>query len=339
MSEHPNIQVGGLQFEWELDKGRFIFEGEDAVLFWIPTAMRDLFTTIEEISGEEASNVVFETAGFRQGLLVADYFNKIKDFDVKKASELITTTYASAGWGRAVMKDMDFDQKTLTIELKDSWEHKINAAQGKKTGSNFLPAHYAGIFTGLLHTNIWYKVVRYQIEGHDSTIIEYFPSDITVSHNIHQLARKKEAEQIIQLEALVEDKTRELKELVKQLSSPIIPILDGIVVVPLIGKYDDERAEELIEKTLKNLPQYKAKYLVLDLTALDVEDDPHSIQFIENIGKASSLIGTQTILVGISPSMSMTISSSGLDFSQFDCFQTLQHSIHYALGQLGRKIL
>ncbi|AEH52299.1 anti-sigma-factor antagonist [Heyndrickxia coagulans 2-6] len=237
------------------------------------------------------------------------------------------------------MKDMDFDQKTLTIELKDSWEHKINAAQGKKTGSNFLPAHYAGVFTGLLHTNIWYKVVRYQIEGHDSTIIEYFPSDITVSHNIHQLARKKEAEQIIQLEALVEDKTRELKELVKQLSSPIIPILDGIVVVPLIGKYDDERAEELIEKTLKNLPQYKAKYLVLDLTALDVEDDPHSIQFIENIGKASSLIGTQTILVGISPSMSMTISSSGLDFSQFDCFQTLQHSIHYALGQLGRKIL
>lgn len=301
--------------------------------------MRDLFTTIEEISGEEASNVVFETAGFRQGLLVANYFNRIKDFDVKKASELITTTYASAGWGRAVMKDMNFDQKTLTIELKDSWEHKINVAQGKKTGSNFLPAHYAGIFTGLFHTNIWYKVVRYQIEGHDSTIIEYFPSDITVSHNIHQLARKKEAEQIIQLEALVEDKTRELKELIKQLSSPIIPILDGIVVVPLIGKYDDERAEELVEKTLKNLPQYKAKYLVLDLTALDVEDDPHSIQFIENIGKASSLIGTQTILVGISPSMSMTISSSGLDFSQFDCFQTLQHSIHYALGQLGRKIL
>ncbi|WP_253693776.1 hypothetical protein [Weizmannia acidilactici] len=48
------------------------------------------------------------------------------------------------------------------------------------------------------------------------------------------------------------------------------------------------------------------------------------------IGTASALMGTKTILVGISPSMSLAISSSGLDFSRFDCFQTLQHSIHYA---------
>lgn len=81
---------------------------------------------------------------------------------------------------------------------------------------------------------MWYNGVQYQLEGHEYSVIEYFPSDVTITNNIHELARKKESEQIRQLENLVEEKTRELKELIKELSSPIIPVLEGVVVVPLL---------------------------------------------------------------------------------------------------------
>ncbi|MET0787399.1 MAG: STAS domain-containing protein [Paenisporosarcina sp.] len=339
MSTNTNINIGGLDFEWELEKGRFIFEGQDAILFWISSAMKTFFDTIEEISGEEASNLVFEATGFRQGLVVGEYFEKLKDVSVSQAAELITNTYASAGWGSTVIHNLDFEEKTLTAHLKDSWEHKINEAQGKKQGGNFLPAHYAGIFSGLFGTNIWYKVVQYQLEGHEYSVVEYFPSIVSVTQNIHELARKKESDQIRHLEALVEEKTRELKELVREISSPIIPVFDGVVVVPLLGKYDEERSEELLVKTLKNLPSHKANYLVLDLTGLDKDISQHTASLLEKIGSTATLIGTKTIIVGISPELSLVISQSDINLSKFDCFQSLQHGIYYALGQMGRKVI
>ncbi|WP_223703037.1 STAS domain-containing protein [Sutcliffiella deserti] len=339
MSDLPNIAIDGLQFEWDIEKGRFLFEGEDAVLFWISSAMKTFFDTIEEISGEEATCLVMESTGYRQGQVVGKYFENMTDISIEKIGTLITSTYASAGWGRAYVTNLDVDNYTLTIQLKDDWEYKINKAQGKQTGGIFLAAHYAGIFTGLFKTNIWYKVDHHQIEGHEYTTIEYFPKEVNVEHNIHQLARRKEAEQIQKLEGLVEEKTKELKELVKTISSPIIPVLEGIVVVPLLGKYDMERADELIMKTLTNLPKHKASYLVLDLTGMDQNLTPYTAGMIEKLGYSAQLIGIKTVLVGISSKLSMEITKSDIDLSHFDFFQSLQHGIHYALAQNGRKII
>jgi rsbT co-antagonist protein RsbR len=339
MGANYKYNIEGINFSWDLKTGKFSFEGQDAVLFWISSAMKTFFDTIEEISGEEASNLVFESTGFRQGLVVGQYFEKMKEVSVAEAAEMITNTYASAGWGLTIIKDLNFETKTFTAFMKDSWEHKVNVAQGKTKGGSFLPAHYAGVFSGLFGANIWYEVTQHQLEGNEYSVIKYFPADVTIADNIHQLARKKESEQIKQLENLVEEKTAELKELVNKLSSPIIPVLEGIVVVPLIGKYEEDRADRLIVNTLNRLPAYKASYLVLDLTGMEQEIGPHAVSLIEKIGSAARLIGTKTILVGISSSLGIEITQSNINLSKFDCFQTLQHGIHYAIGQMGRKII
>lgn len=339
MTTKTAVNVGGLSFEWDLDEGRFLFEGQDSVLFWTSTAMKMFFDTIEEISGEAAAGVVMESTGFRQGLVVGEYFSGMKNVRVLEAAKLITNTYASAGWGLADIHHIDEEERTLQVHLRNSWEYKINLEQGKKTGGNFLPAHYAGIFTALFGEQIWYKVEHYQIEGFDETIISYYPSNESIEENIHRLARSKEAEQIQQLEILVDEKTAELNGLIKEISSPIIPVLEDIVVVPLLGTYDEVRAEELLVKTLQNLPKHKAAYLVLDLTGLNDNFTQHAASLIEKLGSTASLIGTETILVGISPQMSMVITESGIHLSNFHFFQTLQHGIHYALAQNGRTIL
>ncbi|MEH7883647.1 STAS domain-containing protein [Bacillus sp. JJ1609] len=339
MEGTKSIRVADTEFEWNLEKGQFLFEGGDVVLFWIGTAMKDFFDTIEEISGEESSNLVFETTGYRQGLVIGEYFEEMKHVDANEAAGMLANIYAAAGWGKVSVHDFCFDDKTTTIRLRDSWESKINLAQGKKRGTNFIAAHFAGVFSGLFGTNIWYKVVQDQVEDHEYSIVEYFPSDVTVSQNIHELARKKEAEQIGHLEKLVAEKTKELKELIEKLSSPTIPVLEGIVVVPLIGAYDEERSEKLLVNTLNNLPAHKANYLVLDLTGLDQDLGPHTVSMIEKMALAASLIGTTTILVGISAELGVQITQSAINLARFDCFQTLQHGIHYALGQIGREII
>ncbi|UAL47903.1 STAS domain-containing protein [Sutcliffiella horikoshii] len=339
MSTLPKIDIEGLQFEWDLEKGKFLFEGEDAVLFWISSAMKTFFDTIEEVSGQEATCLVMESTGYRQGAVVGKYFEDMTDISIEKIAGLITNTYASAGWGRAYVKNLDVDNYTLTVQLKDDWEYKINQAQGKKTGGNFLAAHYAGIFTGLFKTDIWYKILQHQIEGHEYTTIEYFPKEVNVAQNIHQLARQKEAEQIEKLEKVVEEKTKELKELIKTISSPVIPVLEGIVVVSLLGKYDEERADELIVKTLYNLPKHKASYLVLDLTGMDDNLTPYTASMIEKLGCSAELLGIKTILVGISAQLSLEITKADIDLTHFDFFQSLQHGIHFALAQNGRRII
>lgn len=339
MTIHQSINVGGLNFEWDLEQGKFLFEGRDSILFWTASAMRMFFDTIEEIAGEDATGVVMETTGYRQGVVVGEYFSGMDNVDIAGAAERIANTYASAGWGLAQIHNLDEENATLEVHLKNSWEYKINVAQNKKKGGRFLPAHYAGIFTKLFGRNIWYKVEQYQIEGFEESIIRYFPSDETIEENIHRLARLNEARQIRQLENLVEEKTVELKMLVKEISSPIIPVLEGIVVVPLLGTYDEERADELMIKTLQNLPKYKAEYLVLDLTGLNNNFTQQAASLIEKLGATARMIGTETVLVGISPKMSMVITESGIDISGFNCFQTLQHGIHFALAQKGRSIL
>jgi hypothetical protein len=60
---------------------------------------------------------------------------------------------------------------------------------------------------------------------------------------------------------------------------------------------------------------------------------------IERLGAAASLIGTEMILVGVSAELGLIMTNSGFNFTKYQCFQTLQHGIYYALAQDGRQIL
>jgi rsbT co-antagonist protein RsbR len=331
------VKVGGQNFAWNMEEGDFRFQGEDAVLFWISSAMKSFFDTIEEVSGHESARIVLETTGFRQGIVVGNYF-KGQNLSIEEVAEVLPNTYASAGWGKITVKSICKQEKKAIIQMKDSWEYKINKAQGKDQYGTFIPGHFAGIFTGLYGMNIWYRVTKSQIEGDPNCEYEFFPSDQTIERNIHDLARKEQAQQIVSLERLVDERTRELNELVKEISSPIIPVLEGIVVVPLMGKYDEARSEDLIQTTLFNLPKYRAEYLVLDLTGLNKEISQYTIEFLNKLASSASLIGTQTVLVGISPELGMAITETNFNLAKFHCFTDLQHGIYFALSEQGRKV-
>ncbi|WP_163145147.1 STAS domain-containing protein [Cytobacillus firmus] len=330
-------KIDGFNFNWDLEKGMFNFEGEDSVLFWISSAMKSFFDTIEEISGKETSSLVLETAGFRQGLVVGKFF-KDMNLPVAEVANIIPRIYASAGWGKFIITNVDPAAKTARVRTIDSWEYKINRKQGKNESGTFLPGHFAGIFSSVFGTSIWYKKVSDQLAGQDYSELDFFPSSVTVEENIHALARREESKKISELEKLVEVRTLELKQLVKEISSPVIPVLDGIVVVPLLGRYDEFRSEELVDKTLHSLPKHQADCLILDLTGLNQSISAYTVEFLSKLAAAANLIGTETILVGISPELGTKITETNFNLSKFNCFTNLQHGIYYALSKKGRKI-
>lgn len=334
----PELKIRGLDFKWVPEDGRFIFEDQDSILFWISSAMKTFFDTIEEISGQEAANVVLETTGFRQGLLVGDYFTEM-NLNGQQVAAVLPDTYGAAGWGNIIFNRICDENRTAVVQIKDSWEYKINKAQGKKECGSFLGGHFAGIFTGLFGEKIWYRKTKDQLLGDDVCEYEYFPTDFSVETNIHSLIRKQEADQIQQLEQQVEERTKELNELIREISSPVIPVLEGIVVVPLLGKYDEARSEDLIEKTLNNLPKYKASYLIIDLTGLTKDIGTYTVELLNKLASASTMIGTTTILVGITPELAIKMTEANYKLSSVNCFSNLQHGIYHALAEQGRRVL
>ena len=331
------ITVGDAELKWDLETGEVLFDGGDVVFFWI-SAMETFFDSIREISGTEATKLVLETTGFRQGVIVGQGFLHMKNINTSNVVEWLSNTYAPAGWGKVRIVKMDEETKHFTLHIQDDWEYKMNQQKQKGLEGIFVPSHYAGVLTGLFGTNFWYKTIQYQNEENPYSIVEYYPSAITVQSNIHEMSRKQEALKIRELERMVDEKTLMLQNLVKEISPPIIPVLENIVVVPMIGSYDEERSEDLIFNTLSELPRHKAHYLLLDLTGLHKHISEHTARLIDKLGASARLLGIETILVGVSPELAMVIIQSDNNLNKFECLQSLQHGIYYALGKSGRSI-
>ncbi|WP_018924846.1 STAS domain-containing protein [Salsuginibacillus kocurii] len=330
------IAVGGVQYAWNIEEGQFQLEGEDIMVFWIETAMRSFIDTIEEVSGDDAAEVVMETAGFRMGEIVADFFVTDDPFATIKSLPAI---YASAGWGNVEIIEISEKENKLTLRLKNTWEYKINKVQGKEALGLFIPGHWAGILSSLLGTTIGYEGYKSQVEGEEYDEISFFPSTASPVKNIHEFTRRQEQQEIEKLEALVSDRTKDLENIVREISSPIIPVLENVVVVPLLGKYDGVRAEDMLNRTMEKLPDYSANYLILDLTGIETDIDEYTISLIQRLTQAVDLLGTKSILVGISPELGIRMTNSKFDLSGMECFTNLKHAVHFALAQEGKQII
>ena len=331
MDSQKSVDVNGSSFHWDTAKGIFQFEGEDVMLFWIDSAFKVFLESIEEITGEGTADLVFETAGYRTGLIVSDfYIRTIKDIEI--SAESLPNIYASAGWGKTYI-ELDVEKKEAIITITNSWETKVKKAQNSERMGRFLPGHWAGVFTGLFQTNMWYKVLENESDPH-TLKLAISESHITPKDNIRDLVHREEQHEIMKLEAMVEDRTRELTDLIREISSPIIPVTDHIVVIPLIGKYNELRSNDMLEHTLTSLPQHRAKFVILDLTGIK-SIDTEMVGMLNKLVSSARLFGMETLLVGISPELSIEITKHQYSLGESTYFRNLKHAIHFAFAKEG----
>ncbi|WP_226673770.1 STAS domain-containing protein [Rossellomorea aquimaris] len=332
-----DIDVNGSLFDWDLEKGSITFENDEVVLFWVNTAFKTLIDSIEQIAGEKEARLVLETAGYRTGLIVGDFYLD----SIGKPDEILDklpNTYVTAGWGITEILSYSIDERKAVVQFCNGWEYKVNIAQGKEIEGTFMPGHWAGVLTGIFGSKVWYRVLKSQIQGDDCSVYEFFASDISPSLNVSALIEEQTIAAQEELERVTKQRTEILSEIIKEISSPIIPVLESILVVPLVGRYDEIRAEELLNKTLLNLPRYKAEFLIIDLTSLSRVDD-YTLSFIQKFVGAASLLGTTCLLVGISSELSIRVTQSGYRMNHIPCFSLLQQGVNHALEQLGMEIV
>lgn len=150
---------------------------------------------------------------------------------------------------------------------------------------------------------------------------------------IEDLVREREHREKLQQEIIEAQ-----KQALRELSTPIVPITEDVIAMPLIGSIDTSRAQQIMEKLLESINHYGAEAVIIDITGVPVVDTKVADHLIQ-VTRAARLLGARCILVGISPEVAHTIVSLGVDLSGLITRSDLQSGIEYALGQLGRKII
>jgi GAF domain-containing protein/anti-anti-sigma regulatory factor len=138
------------------------------------------------------------------------------------------------------------------------------------------------------------------------------------------------------LQELVGAQARLLRT-VEDMASPVVPIVDGVIVLPLIGYVDARRAGQILETLLKGVEEHSAQIVILDITGVPVIDTQVAHHLMQSV-RALRLLGAEAILVGIRPDVARTLVALGVHLGDVITRSDLQSGFQYALTATGRRL-
>ncbi|WP_437649949.1 AAA family ATPase [Sorangium sp. So ce362] len=147
-----------------------------------------------------------------------------------------------------------------------------------------------------------------------------------------ELAERSRAEQ--ERAGLQEDLIRMQRERLAELSTPLIPITDRIMVMPLIGTVDAQRADEALAAALRGVSETGAQVVILDITGVRGVDSGVAATLLRT-ATALRLLGAEAVITGIAPRVSQTLVGLGIDLGETVVQGTLQRGIAYAIRRTG----
>jgi rsbT co-antagonist protein RsbR len=118
------------------------------------------------------------------------------------------------------------------------------------------------------------------------------------------------------------------------LLTPLIPINEEIVVMPLVGMVDTQRAQQVMDTLLTGISERRARVAILDITGVPLVDTMVASSLIQ-AAKAARLLGATVVLTGIRPEVSRTLVGIGAELGGIETYGTLQSAIAHAMSRLA----
>ncbi len=172
-------------------------------------------------------------------------------------------------------------------------------------------------------------LVRFPIYDDDGNL--YATGSVTT--DISQL---KQAEQ--ERDRLQQEVIEAQREALQELSAPAIPVMDRILVMPLVGNIDTMRARDIMRVLLQGISDHRAQIVILDVTGVPIMDTG-IVNHINKTIQAARLKGAHAIVTGISDAVAEAVVDLGIDWSDVQTLRDLQTGLRVALEQLGRKLV
>ncbi len=130
---------------------------------------------------------------------------------------------------------------------------------------------------------------------------------------------------------------RQQQDAIRELSTPVLQVRERLLILPIIGVLDTQRAKQLTHQLLTGIRTHRAKVVVVDITGVpdvDVAVANHLVQTVD----ASRLMGAGVIITGLSSEIAQTLVRIGVDLSKMDTVGDLQGGIEEAERLLGYEV-
>ena len=122
---------------------------------------------------------------------------------------------------------------------------------------------------------------------------------------------------------------KQQQEAIKELSTPVLPLRSGLLLLPVIGVIDSARARQLTEQLLDGIRAHRAKAVVIDLTGVPAVDSAVANHLLQTV-RAAKLLGANAVVTGISTENAQTLTRIGVDLTGLVTTSDLQSGIDEA---------
>ena len=158
--------------------------------------------------------------------------------------------------------------------------------------------------------------------------------DVTEQKRAEQELRRHREE----LQHMVEERTRVIRqqtEEILELSTPVLEVMEGVVVVPLIGTLDARRAERFTEVLLNEVASATSEVALIDITGVPALDT-QTAQYLIDAITATRLLGADVILTGVRPAIAQALVQLGIDLGDLTTRSSLSAGLEVAQGMIRR---
>ncbi|HSM57603.1 MAG TPA: STAS domain-containing protein [Candidatus Sulfomarinibacteraceae bacterium] len=127
------------------------------------------------------------------------------------------------------------------------------------------------------------------------------------------------------------------REAIRELSTPVLQLRDGLLILPIIGVLDTQRAQQLTHTLLHAIRRLRGRIVVIDVTGVPVVDSQVASYLIQTVD-AARLMGAKSILTGLSPEVAQTLVTVGVDLRAVLTLGDLQSGLEKAEHFLGYRV-
>ena len=131
---------------------------------------------------------------------------------------------------------------------------------------------------------------------------------------------------------------RQQQEAIRELSTPVLQVRERLLILPIIGVIDPQRARQVTEQLLRGIRANRAKVVVIDITGVPSVDSTVANHLVQTVD-ASRLMGATVIVTGLSSEIAQTLVTIGMDLSKMKTVGDLQGGIEEAERLLGYKVI
>jgi rsbT co-antagonist protein RsbR len=140
--------------------------------------------------------------------------------------------------------------------------------------------------------------------------------------------------------SFVEERERVIREqqaAIRELSTPVLQVRDRLLILPIIGVLDSQRARQLTEQLLQAIRENRAKVVVIDITGVATIDLSVANNLVQTV-KACSLMGASAIITGLSSRIAQTLVDLGVDLTTMQTVGDLQGGLEEGERLLGYRV-